>query len=153
MFRTLLAVAASVLLVAACSKEAGTGGATGSAKLDIENPKSLYTVSKDAPATVKAGEDGKFTLAVQPKEGVRVKPETPFKAKLSATAPVELAKTELGYADNVRIEKDGPVFEVPFEGKAAGTGAITADMTFFVCTSEACVRTTEQVQVPVTVNE
>ena len=45
------------------------------------------------------------------------------------------------------------MFEVPFEAKSAGTGEIAADMTFFVCTAEACVRTTEQVQVPVTVNE
>lgn len=152
MFRSILAIAASFLLFAACSKD-GSGGSSGAARLDIDNPKSLYTLAKGAPATVKAGEQGKLTLAVQPKDGVRVKPETPFKAKLSTTAPVELAKTELGYTDHARVEKGGPVFEVPFEGKAAGSGQIAADMTFFVCTDEACVRTTEQVDVPVTVNE
>jgi hypothetical protein len=66
---------------------------------------------------------------------------------------VELAKTELGYQDHARVEGNGPVFEVPFDAKDAGAGNIEADMTFFVCTDEACVRTTEQLQVPVTVQE
>lgn len=149
MFRAIFAVAALVVLVAACTK----GGTAGSGKLDIDNPKSLYTLTRDAPATVKAGEPTRLTIAVQPKAGVHVKPETPFKARLSTTAPVILGKTELGYADHTRVEKDGPVFEVPFEGTALGSGQITADMTFFVCTDEACVRTSEQVRVPVTVNE
>jgi hypothetical protein len=164
MIRTVLAVAASVLLVAACSKEStppaapagapapAAAPAPGGAKASIDNPKSLYTLASSA-TPVKAGQTGKLTLAVQPKEGAHVKGETPFRTKLSATGPVELSKTELGYADNARIEHEGPVFEVPFQAKAAGSGSIEADMAFFVCTAEACVRTTELVQVPVTVTE
>ncbi len=151
MFRTVLATAASVLLLAACSSDAQAPAVASGEKLDIDNPKSLYTLKSGAPAEVKVGEAGKVTLAVQPKAGAKVKPETPFKAKLSATAPVELTKSELGYADHARVEAEGPVFEVPFEGKAAGAGNIEADMTFFVCTAEACVRTKELVQLPVAV--
>jgi hypothetical protein len=143
-------VLASVLVLAACSEKSEKAA---SPALDIDNPKSLYRVETKAPARVKAGERGTLTLAVQPREGAKVKPETPFKTKLSATAPVELAKTELGYQDHARVEGNGPVFEVPFDAKDAGAGNIEADMTFFVCTDEACVRTTEQLQVPVTVQE
>lgn len=161
MFRTVLAVAASALVVVACSKESGqpapaapapSAAAPAGAKASIDNPKSLYTLASSA-TPVKKGETGKLVLAVQPKEGAHVKGETPFKTKLSTTAPVELSKTELAYADNARIEHEGPVFEIPFVAKAAGTGNIEADMAFFVCTAEACVRTTELVQVPVTVTE
>lgn len=154
MFRPVLVLAVSVLLLAACSEKASPGSSgSAKAKADIDDPKSLYQLETNAPAQLKAGADGTLTLSVKPNEGVKVKPETPFKAKLSATAPVELGKTELGYADHARVEKDGPVFEVPFQGKAPGAGNIEADMVFFVCTDEACVRTTEKVQVPVTVQE
>ena len=150
MFRAVLTVAASVLVLAACSEGSAPAG---SAKADIDNPKSLYSLASEAPAQVKAGEAGKVTLAVKPVSGAKVKPETPFKTKLSATAPVELAKTELGYGDHARVEGDGPVFEVPFQATTPGEGNIEADMVFFVCTDEACVRTTEKVQLPVTVRE
>lgn len=167
MFRAILVVAASVLLLAACAEKSapesapapGTPAAPaapaapGSAKASIDNPKSLYTLASEATPQVKAGEAGRLTLAVKPNPGAKVKPETPFKTKLSATAPVELAKTELAYADNTRVEGNGPVFEVPFTAKAPGAGEVAADMVFFVCTDEACVRTTEQVRLPVTVQE
>lgn len=137
--KTLKALSFASVLLFACKGEAAT---------DV---KQLYSVEASA-APVNAGGTGTLHLAVKPKAGAHVKAETPFRAKLEATGPVALQKTELKYADHVRVENEGPVFEVPFEAKSAGKGEIKADMTFFVCTAESCNRTTEQVTVPVQVN-
>jgi hypothetical protein len=141
MRRTLTALSFAVSLLFACKGEAET------------DPKALYRIEASAqPASIEAGKQGTFRIAVRPTvSGAHVKPETPFRGKLGATGPLSLQKSELKYEDHVRVEKDGPVFEIPYEAKAAGSGALTADLTFFVCTDEACLRTTEKVNVPVQV--
>ena len=141
MRRTLTALSFAASLLVACRGEAS------------DDPKSLYRIEASAdPATVQAGGKGTFRIAVRPTvKGAHVKPETPFRGKLAATGPLALQKSELSYADHVRVEKDGPVFEIPYEAKDAGSGTLQADLVFFVCTDEACLRTTEQVNVPVQV--
>jgi hypothetical protein len=51
------------------------------------------------------------------------------------------------------VENGGPVFEVPFSAIAAGEGSLRAELVFFVCTEQACMRTTENVDLPVHVRE
>lgn len=138
---------AFLLLLVLAAFTACKGGTVPSAPTD---PKSLYRMEAFAdPAT--SGSASTLHIAIRPVEGAEVKPETPFRAKLEARGPIALGKTEFGYADHVRVENQGPIFEIPFEAKEAGKGEIDADMTFFVCMAEACLRTTEKLTVPVVV--
>lgn len=139
MRRTLTALSFASALLLACKGEA--------AEVDISK---LYRVEASA-SPVKAGETGTFHVAIRPTGEAHVKPETPFKGKISATGPIEVSKTEIGYADHSKIENQGPVFDIPFQAKATGSGELKADLTFFVCTAELCQRTTNQVSVPVQV--
>lgn len=139
MRRTLTALSSAAVLLLACKGEAEA------------DPKSLYRVEASA-SPVAAGQQGTFRIAVRPTAaGAHVKPETPFRGKLVATGPLALQKTEIAFGDNARIEGGGPVFEIPFDAKAPGEGTLAADLTFFVCTAQSCMRTTEQVTVPVQV--
>jgi|GEM_PF-3693851 len=115
------------------------------------DPKTLYTVKASAEPA-KAGGEGSVHLVIRPVEGAKVKAETPFHAKLAAKGPIGLRKAELAYEDRTEVVAEGPVFDIPFDAKEAGEGAIDADLTFFVCVAEACMRTTESVSVPVLVN-
>ncbi|AKU91693.1 hypothetical protein [Vulgatibacter incomptus] len=145
---TLLACSlALAALLAGCKDKAA-------APSEPPDPKTLYRVETSAaPIEVKQGQNGTLQLAIRPVDGARVKAETPFRATLEASGPVTLPKTELAYEDSARVEKEGPVFEIPFAAKdEAGKGAIDADLTFFVCVAEACMRTTEQVSVAVVVD-
>lgn len=118
-----------------------------------EDPKNLYRIDTAGTTTaVKPGDTGKLVVAIQPKvKGAHVKPETPFRGKVSATGPVSFQKGDFSYKDMSRVVNEGPVFELPFQATAAGACEVSADLTFFVCTDQACLRTTEKVQVPVTV--
>lgn len=143
MRRTLTALSFAASLLFACRGEAEAP----------TDPKALYRLdAKAEPATVQAGGKGTFRLAVRPtREGAHVKAETPFRGTLEATGPLALEKTALSYEDHARVEEGGPVFEIPFAAKEAGKGELKADLVFFVCTDEACMRTTEEVRVPVEV--
>lgn len=141
MRQLLASLSFAAALLVACQGEAAT------------DPKTLYRFEAEAaPAALEAGAKGRLRLAIRPTaKGAHVKPETPFRGKLSATGPLRLERTEIGYRDHSRIEDGGPVFEIPFEATDAGTGSLKADLVFFVCTAEACLRTTEQVEIPVQV--
>jgi hypothetical protein len=142
MRRTLTVITFAAALLVACKGEAAE-----------TDPKALYRLDATAePATLKPGGKGTFRLAVRPtKAGAHVKPETPFRGTISTTGPLQVEKTTIAYEDRARVENDGPVFEIPFEATAAGKGELKADLTFFVCTDQACLRTTEQVALPVEV--
>ncbi|HWV37121.1 MAG TPA: hypothetical protein VN033_01465 [Vulgatibacter sp.] len=152
MNRSLHILAAAALLVAAGCKDAAPSAASGYVAGEVpEDPKVLYSVKASADPA-KAGEPGTLHLAIQPIPGAEVKAETPFRGKLAAKGPVRVLKDDLAYEDRAREVDGGPVFDIPFEAGEAGQGSIDADLTFFVCVAEACMRTTETVSVPVLVN-
>lgn len=139
MRRTLTALSFASALLLACKGEAQ--------EADVSK---LYRVEASA-SPVKAGETGTFHVAIRPNGDAHVKPETPFRGKISATGPLTVSKTQIGYTDHVKVENQGPVFEIPFQATGPGAGELKADLTFFVCTAELCQRTTNQVSVPVQV--
>lgn len=139
MRRSLSALSFASALLLSCRGEA--------AEVDVSK---LYKVEASV-SPVKAGETGTFHLAIKPQGDAHVKPETPFRGKISATGPITVSKADIGYADHSRVENQGPVFDLPFQATGPGTGEIKADLTFFVCTAELCQRTTNQVTVPVQV--
>ncbi|HEY0839103.1 MAG TPA: hypothetical protein VGD74_02850 [Vulgatibacter sp.] len=154
------AALAALLAIAGCkdaAPAAPSAAAAAVAKAAVpsgevpSDPKTLYRVeAKAGPA--KSGGEGSLHLAIRPVEGALVKAETPFRGKLEAKGPIALGKAEFEYEDRARVVDGGPVFELPFDAKEAGEGTIDADLTFFVCVAEACMRTTESLSVPVLVN-
>lgn len=151
---------ALLALLAAGCKDATPAGAPAKAPAEApsyvagevpDDPKTLYRVTASADEA-KAGEPGIVHLAIQPVEGAVVKAETPFRGKLAAKGPISVPKEEFAYEDRAEEVGGGPVFAIPFEAKEAGEGTIEADLTFFVCVAEACMRTTESLSVPVLVN-
>lgn len=150
------AAVAALLAVAGC-KDAAPSAPAPAAKAAVpsgevpSDPKTLYTVeAKAAPA--KSGGEGSLHLAIRPVAGALVKEETPFRGKLKTEGPIAFSKSEFEYEDRAQVVDGGPVFELPFDAKEAGEGTIDADLTFFVCVAEACMRTTESLSVPVRVN-
>lgn len=144
----------SVLFVAGCKQAAAPQQEPAAAEAgkaeerDLENldPKSLYEVDLKAPEGIAAGEEGTLTLAIRPKEGAEVKPETPLRAKLEASGVLRVEKDRLSYADNARIEGKGPVFEIPVKAESAGEGEVGVDLDFYICIAELCMKTGEQLK-------
>lgn len=137
---------ASLVLAAAsfaCSQEAKAG--------ELPDPKTLYKAELVAPTGLAAGKTAPAILKVTPIPSAHVKAETPFKAKLTTTGPVTVAKAELAYKDSARVENEGPVFEIPLAASAAGAGELKAQVDFYVCVAEACMKTSESLTAAVTV--
>lgn len=134
-------------LVAGCKQGAETQ-APAAEKRDLEDldPRSLYEVELEAPQGLSAGEAGTFTLAIRPKDGAEVKPETPLRAELEASGGLRAEKTRLGYADHARVEDKGPVFEIPVTAEAAGEAEIGVDLDFYICIAELCMKTGEELK-------
>lgn len=143
---------AALLSFAGCKDAAPASPAAAAPSGEVpSDPKTLYRVEAKADPS-KAGVEGSLHIAIRPVAGALVKAETPFRGKLTAKGPIDLARAEFEYEDSARVVDGGPVFELPFKGTEAGEGAIDADLTFFVCVAEACMRTTESLSVPVRVN-
>jgi hypothetical protein len=133
-------------LLFGCTQGAQPAGAPPSGAVadpgDVD-PKSLYEIEAKVSEGLSPGETGTLTLAIRPKAGAEVKAETPLRAKLQPTGPVELEADQLAYDDHKRVEGKGPVFEVPLRAVEAGEGEVDVDLTFFICTAELCMRTKE----------
>ncbi len=127
----------------ACSEEALAG--------ELPDPKTLYKAELVAPTNFAAGKGAAAILRVTPVPSAKVKAETPFKAKLTTTGAVTVGTPELAYKDNTRVESNGPVFEIPLSASAAGAGEVKAQLDFYVCVAEACMKTSESLTTPVTV--
>lgn len=118
-------------------------------KRDLENldPKSLYDVVVQAPEAMRAGEEGRVTIALRPKDGAEIKPETPLRGQIEARGALTTEKTRIGYADNARVEHRGPVFEIPVKAESAGEGELGVDLDFYICVAELCMKTEEDLRV------
>jgi len=99
---------------------------------------------------LKAGERGKFVVAIVPAEKIHVHPQAPLRIVVES-AGLSLEKRSLGHKDAVDPSAEGPRFEVPFTAPAAGRHAVEAKLDFFVCSDAWCVKQARVVTVPVTV--
>jgi hypothetical protein len=121
------------------------------------DPTTLYKITTDGTsAKVPAGKKGTLVLEIQSLKGAHVSDEAPLKIKLSGTGAVAPEKAQLVYADSVRkpsasVKYPDPRFEVPLATQGKGPGTVEANMVFFVCTDQACLRQQKTVSVPVTV--
>lgn len=116
----------------------------------------FYEVKTDAPKTLKNGEQGKLSIAIDAKPGAHISDDAPVRIELSGSG-VKLRKTKLTRADAVGKKVEGkesaaPRFEVPFTAIAAGKGQLDAKMTFFVCTDKVCSRQQKNVTIPLEID-
>lgn len=144
----------ALALMAGCTKGSDAGEAPASAEpRDLENidPKDLYDVIVEAPEGMRAGDEGKLTLAIRPKDGAFVKPETPLRGEVEASGAVRAEKSRFSFADNARVESRGPVFEIPVHAESAGEGELGVDLDFYICIAELCMKTGEDLRVTTSV--
>ncbi len=134
-------------LVAACSSALAA---------DEVDPRTLYELSTQGSSQkVKSGAKGTFVVEIRNKRGSHISDEAPLKFELTAKN-AKLEKEKLTIADAVGKKVPGgltdPRFEVPFTAEAAGSGAVDAKLTFFVCTEKICARQQKTLSVPIEVN-
>src|SRR3954468_2435952 len=120
----------------------------------------LYQVTTDGSTTkLGAGQKGKLVLSIKLlSPSAHVSDEAPLKIALSGSNGAVPEKTTLAYPDQVSKKPAGQkyanpvVFEVPFAVEVPGdakaksvSAAVTAKMTFFVCTEQLCSRQQKEV--------
>jgi hypothetical protein len=112
-----------------------------------------YTVQASAsPAALKVGESGKLSVTISPKTPAwHVHPQAPLKIRIEAPPGLRVERTELGRKDVVDAKAEAPRFETAFVAAAAGAQEAKANVDFFICSDDACVKQTRQVAIPVTV--
>ena len=121
------------------------------------DPTTLYKITTDGTsAKVAPGKKGTLVLEIQSLKGAHVSDEAPLRIQLSGTGAVTPEKTQLVYGDSVRkpsasVKYPDPRFEVPLATQGKGPGTVEANMTFFVCTDQLCLRQQKTLSVPVTV--
>jgi hypothetical protein len=121
------------------------------------DPTTLYRITTDGTsAKVAPGKKGTLVLEIQSLKGAHVSDEAPLRIQLSGTGAVTPQKTQLVYGDSVRkpsasVKYPDPRFEVPLDTQGKGPGTVEAQMVFFVCTEQLCLRQQKTLSVPVTV--
>jgi hypothetical protein len=141
-----IAIALAALALAAAAPARAAGGADAASTYRI--------VTDGSTSALKRGEKGKVVVAVEPLEkGVHVNREFPLKYRVSATAGLALAKTELSRADAVDPGAENPRFEIPVSATATAAGAqqVTVQMRFAICSDTWCVPQQRTVTVAVDV--
>jgi hypothetical protein len=126
------------------------------------NPEQHYEVQATASKQVGVGERGQVTVAIKTKGGAYVSDEAPLKLELRGKQ-VKLAKgaaepaptVKFGYADAIVQPSSGkkpdPSFQAAVVGETKGSGAVDADLTFFICTENLCLRQKKALSLPVEV--
>ncbi|HEX9186548.1 MAG TPA: hypothetical protein VGB87_05740 [Vicinamibacteria bacterium] len=130
-------LAAAVLALGAAAAEAADAAVEAAASYRIE--------TAGTTASLRSGEKGLFVLSIVPLAKVHVHPAAPLKIALEATPGLKLEKTSLGKADPVDPKADGRRFEVPFAAQAVGKQEIRANVQFFICSDQWCVKQVKDV--------
>jgi hypothetical protein len=138
----------SLLAAALCALAAPAVAADPGAEADR-----AYALDTTASTTsVKAGQPGKLVVVIRPTAaGWHVHPQAPLKIRFEAPAALKLGKSELGRHDAVDAQAGAPRFETAFVASAPGAQQAKANVDFFICSDQACVKQTRTVPIPVTV--
>lgn len=118
------------------------------AQVQATDAKELYKIESKA-TTLKKGQAGQagFNIVLLKKD-TKVHPQAPFQCSVSASEGLQLSKDKLGH-DDKKISKDQKkvAVQVGVTAQHKGAKSVTMDCSFFVCTKDICVRTTEVVKV------
>jgi len=116
-----------------------------------EATKSYRIETEGSTRELANGASGKLHLAIVPLNGTHVHPAAPLKIALSGTAGLKLSKETLGHKDAIDPRAEGPRFEVPFTAAQVGAQEARAQLDFFICSEQWCVKQSRDVTVPVNV--
>ena len=137
---------------------ASTSVAVGSCVVRAENgapeegkPYQLTTVALPAPLHV--GKDCQYRLEIAPKAPWVLKPSTPLKVQLSATAGLKVAKPVLSGKDLTPVEGRGQAVASACEAVGTGAQRVDAQISFFLCTDEICRRHEDQIPLAIEVKD
>lgn len=100
---------------------------------------------------VRVGDDGVIKLVLVPKNGTKIQPQAPLEVKLSEPDGLVVEKRKLGRGDLADKDAKEPSLSTSVRGQKAGSYAVDADVSFFLCTDEWCQRMTDRVSIPVKV--
>lgn len=101
--------------------------------------------------SVKAGQPGKLVVAIKPTAaGWHVHPQAPLKVRFEGPAALKIERAELSRRDAANAGAEAPRFETPFVAAAPGRYEAKANVDFFICSDQACVKQTRAVALPVT---
>jgi hypothetical protein len=129
------------LLLAACLALSFSASASAAeATYRVEAPKTLK---------VKKGVQASARVSVVPREGSHVSPDAPISVDVSATPHIEVPHAKLGRHDAKETAQKGVAFDIPILAMQEGTGAVDANLVFFICTEKLCERRKEHVQLAV----
>ena len=92
------------------------------------------------PGPHTAGAEGAYRVTITPKGEWVLKTSTPFKAKLTASDNVTLAKAELGVDDFDDPKSAAKSASCSVKLGGAGPATVNADLSFFLCTEQICQR-------------
>ena len=107
-----------------------------------ENPYQLKAEINEAGAKVKPG-DNSFSLTIIPAKPWVLKMKTPLKISLKSTPGLNFSKEVLGKEDVVEPKNEVKQLKTKFNVSQAGEYTISANASFFLCTSEICKRFTD----------
>lgn len=99
-------------------------------------------------ASGKAGNKSVATVSVTPKGPYHVNLQYPHKLVLTAPDGVTVEKTKLVAAD-AKLSESGLEFQVVVTPAASGKKTVTGELSFAVCTADACQPTKEMVSIVV----
>jgi hypothetical protein len=115
--------------------------------------KDYEITSKVDPGSLATGAGGKLSFTITPKGSYHMKNDTPFKATLTATGDLKLAKAEFTAKDFDDPKAPAKSISTAVTAGAAGDRQVSADLMFFMCTEEICQRFTEKVALTVKVTK
>ncbi|HJZ84530.1 MAG TPA: hypothetical protein VKN99_05125 [Polyangia bacterium] len=116
-----------------------------------------YTIDKGPDATLTAGSKGALTVRLSTKDEGYIHPDAPLRIKLAAEGAVAVERSALTRADAVD-PKPGEkarelAFRIPIAGVAgaSGPGAVSAELSFYLCAQSWCRPVKESLRWTVTV--
>jgi hypothetical protein len=104
-------------------------------------------------SNLKLNEDGLFSLAIIPVEGLKVHPDAPLEVRLNTSAGLVSSKKKLGRKDATDEKALAPTIQTIIRGETAGKKEIEANISFFLCSKSWCQRMTDRVSIGVKVSK
>lgn len=107
----------------------------------------FYDLTFEATPKLAKGAEGRVVVRITPKNGAELHKEAPISLSLKG-AGVELTRAKAGRAE-LQMSGNNGAFEIPFKATTAGKGSVDADLSFYICTDEWCVRQAKTATLPV----
>lgn len=123
-------------------------------KDDGKMSKDDYAIDTSGTSTeIKVASDGRLSIHIKPREGLKVHPQAPLEVRLKPSAGVKTEKKKLGRADVKEAEAGDPELGCGVTGEQSGEQKIEADVSFFLCSDKVCQRMKDKVVVAVAVKD